>query len=145
MHVALDGNGTGSISGIKVRYAETDQMGFVHHSNHIIWFEIARMKLFQDNGIDIKKIEEEGLLLPVLSVEAKYISPAFYGDELNINAYFMSSTNVRIKIQYEIVNDSGKKICSGNSEHAFISRNSRNLILVPDWINKKIVRINKEN
>ena len=72
---------------LRVRYAETDQMGMVHHSNYLIWFEAARSEFCRQFGIDYRQMEIDGLFLPVAEAQCRYIGPAFYEDEIVIKTW----------------------------------------------------------
>lgn len=79
-----------------VRYAETDQMGIVHHSNYPIWFEIGRTDHLRQLGRTYASLEEEGLLLPLVNLNCKYLAPAKYGDEIEVKTRIKKLTCVRI-------------------------------------------------
>lgn len=115
---------------ITPRYAETDQMGFIHHSNHIIWFEAARMQLFNDLGISVSKLEEEGVLLPILSVEAKYVSPIHFNENIIVHAKLAAKTKSRVTIRYVIERDS-QILCTGLTEQVCIRSIDKKPIPIP--------------
>jgi acyl-CoA thioester hydrolase len=83
-----------SISKIRVRYAETDRMDVVYHSNYLVWFETARILMLDEIGMPYSEIEARGLFLPVLTVSAEYKSPARFDDQLEIHL-FMKRSPVR--------------------------------------------------
>lgn len=109
---------------IRVRYAESDQMQFAHHSVYIVWFEAARIELLRAIGIDYAQMEKEGFLLPVLEVCARYFSPAHFDDELSVTARLTSKPRAKFRIEYE-VKLGEELICSGHSLHGFINAENR--------------------
>ena len=109
----------------KVHYYETDQMGIVHHSNYIRWFEEARDDLTFRNGIDYREIEARGYMLAVVSVECRYRSPAKYGETVEIVTRLKSFNGARVVYEYEARREDGSVCVTGHSEHCFISAQSR--------------------
>ena len=96
-----------------VQYYETDQMGIVHHSNYIRWFE--------ENGFGYKKMEELGIISPVLSVNARYKSMTHYYDTVIINVKVVKYNGVKITLEYSVVDEkTGEVRCTGESEHCFL-------------------------
>ncbi|MBH53252.1 MAG: acyl-CoA thioester hydrolase [Opitutaceae bacterium] len=106
---------------IRVRYAETDAMGFVHHANYLIWFELARIEMLDALDMPYQKMEEQGYLLPVLKAELNYKQAAYFDDRLKVFCYVKEKPKVRIVIEYEVFRGA-TMLCSGSTEHAFINR-----------------------
>ena len=94
-----------------VQYYETDQMGIVHHSNYIRWFEEARSFLLEENGFGYKKMEESGIISPVLSVNARYKSMTHYYDTVIINVKVIKYNGVKITLEYTVI-DAVKKLAA---------------------------------
>tara|TARA_B100000925_G_scaffold286619_1_gene264632 strand:+ start:582 stop:1022 length:441 start_codon:yes stop_codon:yes gene_type:complete len=111
-------------SSLKVRYCETDQMGFVHHSNYLKYFELARIDWLTKLGISYKKVEESGVLLPVIYSEIKYLFPLKFDDVFFVKVGIEDLPVSRLKLNYEIGTNENKKICFGKVHLAFL--NSRN-------------------
>ena len=109
---------------VRVRYGETDQMGFAHHSVYVLWFEMARIELMRKHGLHYAQMEKAGYLLPVLEFYAKYLKPAYFDDEVTIVAQFGEIKKARFRIHYSVYRDSSK-ICSGYTEHAFMNKQGR--------------------
>lgn len=104
-----------------VQYYETDQMGIVHHSNYIRWFEEARSFLLEENGFGYKKMEESGIISPVLSVNARYKSMTHYYDTVIINVKVIKYNGVKITLEYTVIDEkTGEVRCTGESEHCFL-------------------------
>ncbi len=108
---------------IKVRYAETDQMGIVHHSNYIIYFEEARTALMESIGKPYHEMERDGILIVVIESYVKYIKPARFGDELEISVRF-ERMGVKFRFYYEVFRGE-EKIAEGYTTHVFTDRNFR--------------------
>jgi len=109
---------------IRVRYAETDQMRFAHHSVYVVWFEMARIELMRGLGLNYAQMEKDGYLLPVLEVGIRYRKPAFFDDELQISAKFAQLAGARLRIQYTVTKN-GTLIAEGFSVHAFMNAQGR--------------------
>ncbi len=118
---------------LEVRYYETDQMGIVHHSNYIRYFECGRHKFLTDAGLHIMKIEELGVLMPVVSAQLNYRIPAKMGDILKIVTWVEKEPMARIEVKTIITNQNGQKICDGEVVLGFINRTTRRPIRVPQF------------
>lgn len=107
-------------SQIRVRYAETDAMGIVHHSRYYPWFEIARDEYVKLLGFKYSQMEKEGLCLPLIETWAKYKEGARYDDELTVTCKLTKMTYVRCTFTYEVIRNSDNKILTvGKTSHAF--------------------------
>ncbi len=104
---------------IRVRYAETDQMGVVYHANYLTWFEVARVRMLEAAGLPYPELESAGYRLPVLEVTARYLAPARFDDSIHITATPLSAKGARIEIGYE-VRCGEKLLCTGRTLHAFV-------------------------
>jgi acyl-CoA thioester hydrolase len=114
------------VSTLRVRYVETDQMGVVHHSAYLAWMEVARTEYLRDTGLPYRLLEEKGIRMPVLSVQAEYRTPARYDDEVRLVARLVRATPVRFTFEYEMrrVPD-GALFCTGRTEHAATDTSGR--------------------
>jgi len=110
---------------VTVRYAETDQMKFAHHSNYIVWFELGRIGLMSSTGISYATLEREGYLLPVLEVGARYHKPARFNDLLTIKTIIADKPGAKIKFDYQVLNKQGNTLCTGFSLHSFMNKQDR--------------------
>ena len=114
----------------KVQYYETDQMGIVHHSNYIRWFEEARTDLMEQMGLGYDEMEARGILSTVLSVEADYLRMVHFGDTVTIEAYIKEYNGIKLTVGYEVIDDkTGMVHCRGASKHCFINREGKPLSL----------------
>ena len=107
-----------------VRYAETDRMGIVHHSNYPIWFEAGRTEFIRKLGMPYSKIEEEGYLLPLIELKCCYKGAAGYEDEITVKTCIKEMTAVRVTFYYEVYkNNEPDAITTGETIHAWTNRN----------------------
>lgn len=90
------------ITEIRVRYSETDAMGFLHHSNYLTYFEIGRTELFRHQGGSYRRLEERGLFLVVVKVEVRFRKPARYDDVLSLHTELSRSTPARLEHSYRL-------------------------------------------
>src|SRR5229473_5963893 len=95
---------SGEVS-IRVRYAETDRMGLLHHANYLVYFEQGRTELLRSCGLTYKELEDQGFLLVLSKVEVRYRSPARYDDLLTLKTTVMRTTAVRIDHKYEMLRE----------------------------------------
>ena len=110
---------------LTVRYAETDQMRFAHHSNYIVWFERGRIELMKHAGISYAQLEKDGYLLPVLEINARYLKPARFDQELTINTIIAEKPRAKVKFNYEVLNSDSEVLCTGFSLHSFMNKADR--------------------
>ena len=106
---------------IEVRYAETDQMGVVHHSNYIVWFELARTRLCALSGFTYAEIEAMGYLLMVTGVEVRYRQPARYGETVTVVAWGERLASRGIRFAYE-VRKGAELLATGATDHIWVER-----------------------
>lgn len=105
-----------------VQYYETDKMGITHHSNYIRWMEEARIDFLSQLGWSFAKLEEEGIISPVVSVECKYIQPTTFSDTVDIEVIVREFKGVKLKLKYIMRNTDGKTVCEAGSEHCFLNK-----------------------
>jgi len=117
---------------IRVRYAETDRMGLLHHANYLVYFEQGRTELLRTKGLSYKDLEDQGYLLVLTKIEVKYRWPARYDDLLNLKTTVTRTTTVRIDHRYELFCE-GRLLAEGSSTLACIDREGRPQAL-PDFL-----------
>ena len=111
---------------VRVRYAETDQMGVVYYANYFVWFEVARGELLRDCGWTYREMEETGVLLPVIEAQCEYLRPARYDDEIAIRTEATIMSPVRMSFTYEVrANGREGLVATGRTLHAAVDRNGR--------------------
>jgi acyl-CoA thioester hydrolase len=107
---------------LRVRYAETDQMGFAYYGYYAMYYEVARVESLRQLGMSYKELEEIGVMLPVLENNSKYFAPARYDDELRIVTYVKQKPGVRLFFEYDFFNPEGKLIHQGETRLAFMDK-----------------------
>ena len=117
---------------VRVRYAETDQMGLLHHANYLVYFEQARTELLRTRGVAYKDLEDRGFFLVIAKVEIKYRAPAHYDDVLTIRTTVTRATPVRMEHRYEVFRD-GTLLCEGATTLACVDRAGK-LQAMPGWL-----------
>jgi acyl-CoA thioester hydrolase len=111
---------------LRVRYAETDQMGVVYYANYLIWMEVGRVEFCRAQGIRYRDMEEaDGILLVVAEANCRYLAPARYDDEIRIVTTLAQSTPRLIRFDYELFNLSGTQLAHGFTKHIFCGRDFR--------------------
>ena len=109
---------------IRVRYAETDQMGFLHHANYLVYFELGRVELLRSRGLNYKEIEAQGYFLVIAKAQLRYHRPAHYDDLLVLRTHVMRATGARIDHRYELLR-SEELIAEGETTLACVDRAGR--------------------
>lgn len=122
---------------IEVRYAETDQMGVVYHANYLIWMELGRTQLIKELGFNYAEMEKDGIISPVIDIQASYKKPLRYGQTATIKTWVDEYDGFRSVYKYEIYNGEGELALTGSSRHVLVKReNFRPISLkrtYPDW------------
>ena len=126
---------------LDVRYYETDQMGIVHHSNYVRYFECGRTDMLKKLRLPIEQIEQTGVMLPVVAVECRYKVPARLGDTLRIVSIIDKVPMAKLVIRNEIFNPAGQLVCEGSVTLGFIDSVSRRPVRCPE----ALTRIFEEN
>jgi acyl-CoA thioester hydrolase len=109
---------------VRVRYAETDQMGVVYHANYLVWFEVGRVEFIRSLGMDYRSMErEDGVGIAVVDVSARYKSPARYDDELIIETRLLALRGAVVKFGYRIVRAADRVVlCEGETVHVVVDK-----------------------
>ena len=111
---------------ISIRYAETDQMGTVHHAAYALYFEQARVEHLSAVGLPYHKLEEQGLLLPVVEMVIRYLKPFRFGEKITVVSRFLPVTGARLTVEYELYHEK-ELMATGRTMHAFISKERKPL------------------
>ena len=119
---------------IRVRYGETDQMGFVYHGNYTQYFEMGRIAWLEDLGFSYKKMEEDGIIMPVIYLEIDFKNTAHYDDELTIITKLIAKPTAKIKFSYEVLNNAGDIIAIAKTDLVFLDKATKKPIRCPDYI-----------
>jgi len=125
---------------VEVRYAETDQMGVVHHANYIVWFELARTRLCFLSGFHYADIEKLGYLLMVTGVESRYHRPARYGDVVAVHCWCERVGSRGLRFAYEVRKE-GEKLVTGATEHIWIEKETGRPCRTPEPLREPFARL----
>jgi len=123
---------------VRVRYAETDKMGYVYYGNYTHYYEVGRVEALRQLGTSYKEMEDSGVMLPVYTCELKYHKPALYDDLLLIKTTIKELPKARITFHYEIFNEKGELLNTGNATLVFIDMKSNRPRPAPDSFLEKI-------
>ncbi len=119
---------------VRVRYADTDQMGVVYHGNYAMFYEVGRTEMFREIGLAYAKMEEVGVRLPVVELNCKFHKSAFYDEVLTIVTRLEKMPDVRIRFDYEVLNEKGEKLSTGYSVLVFMDIARQRPIRMPDYV-----------
>ena len=116
---------------VRVRYAETDQMGVVYHANYLVWFEVGRVELMRALGVEYKRMEiEDDCQIVVADLRCRYHHPARYDDVLRVRTRIVESKNRVIRFAYELFRDAdGQLLATGETKHIICGRNGKPKLL----------------
>ncbi|NIJ51981.1 acyl-CoA thioesterase [Dyadobacter arcticus] len=126
------------VKGIRVRYADTDQMGYVYYGNYARYYEIGRVEALRSLDFHYKVMEDEGVMMPVYESHFRYLKPGRYDDELNIQVTIKDMPGIRIFFQYEIRNQQNVLLNTGDTTLVFQRRDNGKLCLAPDKLLNKL-------
>ena len=115
-----------SVTTLRVRYAETDQMGVVYYANYLVWFEVARTDLLRTLGWTYREMEQAGVFLPVIEAHCEYRRPARYDEEIEIRTSGRLCSPIRMEFVYDVVlKSTGEASASGRTVHAALGADGR--------------------
>ena len=113
-------------STVRVRYAETDQMGIAWHGEYLAWFEVGRTDLLRGRGCTYRELEAQGLRLPVIEVQARFLRPALYDDVLEIHTRLSGLGGARVSFDYEVRRPGTEgPLATGSTSHAAVDLEGR--------------------
>ncbi|MEG1611171.1 MAG: thioesterase family protein [Alistipes sp.] len=119
---------------IRVWYKHTDQMGIVHHSNYICYFEAARSEFMRELcGMSFAEVESRGIMMPILEVSSKYLRPAYFDELLTVRISIHEFPMARIKFFYEIFNERQELLNTGSTTLGFVHSDTRRPCRCPEW------------
>ena len=126
---------------IRVRYSETDQMRVVYHGNYAQYFEVGRVEWLRNKGVSYKWMEENGIMLPVVSLTMNYKKPARYDELLTLKTSLKNQASVKIEFDYELYNESEELLTTGNSILVFVDMKTGKPISPPQYISAILDRV----
>jgi acyl-CoA thioester hydrolase len=119
---------------IRVRYGETDQMGVVYHGNYALYLEMGRIEWLRKLGISYKSMEENGILLPVVSLSINYKKSAGYDDVINVKTQLKNKPTAKIEFGYEITDERGEILTTANTTLVFIDKKTNRPTRAPQYV-----------
>jgi len=117
---------------LRVRYGETDQMGYCYYGFYAQYFEVGRVEAMRSLGMTYKKLEEDGVMLPVSDYHVRYKHPAYYDDQLTICTHIKEINGARIIFSYELINETGKLIATAETTLVFVNKTNMRPISAPE-------------
>lgn len=117
---------------VRVRYAETDKMGYVYYGNYATFYEVARVEMMRHLGLSYKNLEESGVMMPVLEYKTKFIKPAHYDDLLRIKVFIKEIPKVKVKFEYETYNEQNILLNVGETTLVFVNSETGKPCFVPE-------------
>ena len=119
----------------KTQYYETDQMGIIHHSNYIRWFEEARTYMMEQMGMGYDVMEAQGIIIPVLSVRCEYKSMTHFGDTVQVLPIVREYNGIRMMIEYTVLDkETGEVRCVGRTRHCFLTKDGKPVSLKKKYL-----------
>lgn len=119
---------------IRVRYGETDQMGVVYHGNYALYLEMGRIEWLRKLGISYKSMEENGIMLPVVSLNVNYQKSVGYDDLITVKTTLKNRPTAKIEFDYEITNESGDVLTTASTILVFVDKTTKRPIKAPQYI-----------
>ncbi len=128
---------------IRVRYADTDQMGYMYYGNYAEFYEVGRVEMLRSLGLTYRSMEESGIIMPVTELKCKYLKPALYDEEITVKVTMETMPSVRIHFRYELFNEKKELINIGETMLVFINQEKNRPCLPPaDFLEKIKVHFN---
>lgn len=124
---------------IRVRYAETDQMGYVYYGNYAMYYEVARVEAFRALGFPYKNLEDMGIGMPVLNLQVNYKQPGKYDELLTVKVTIPEMPSARIRFEYEVTNEAGQLINTGETTLVFMKMETGRPVRLPQVMHDLLV------
>jgi acyl-CoA thioester hydrolase len=119
---------------IRVRYGETDQMGVVYHGNYPLYLEMGRIEWLRKLGVSYKKMEEEGVMLPVVALQINYKKSMGYDDLITVKTRLKKRPTVKIEFEYEITNENEEVLTTASTTLVFLNKATNRPMKIPQYI-----------
>ncbi len=123
---------------LRVRYGETDQMGYAYYGNYAGFYEVGRVEMLRTLGLTYSGMEAYGVMMPVLELHCKYIKPALYDEEITIKVTVATMPGVRIHFKYELFNENDELINIGETLLVFVNMETKRPCMAPEYFLDKI-------
>ncbi len=118
---------------IRVRYADTDRMGYSYYGNYPTYYEVGRTEFLRELGLTYKKLEDDGFLLPIISMQVTYKKPALYDDLITVRTIYKKLHSIKVEFDYEIYNQNNELLNTGTTLLAFVSTQTRKPTKAPEY------------
>lgn len=116
---------------LRIRYAETDRMGYAYYGNYATYFEVARVEAMRALGMSYKEMEDNGVILPVAEFSVKYKKPAYYDDKITITVTIKEVPKIRFNFYYETFNENGELLNTAFTELVFVNKQTGRPMVIP--------------
>ncbi len=123
---------------IRVRYGETDQMGYMYYGNYAQFYEVGRVDMLRSLGLTYRGMEEFGVMMPVLELKCRYIKPALYDEEITVKVIMEQMPGVRIHFKYELYNEQDELINTGETLLVFVDMKTKRPCMAPQYFLDKM-------
>lgn len=123
---------------IRVRYGETDQMGYMYYGNYAQFYEVGRVEMLRSMGLTYSGMEASGIMMPVVELSCKYLKPALYDEEITVKVIMKEMPRIRIHFNYELYNEKQELINSGETLLVFINMTTNRPCLAPEDFRNKL-------
>jgi acyl-CoA thioester hydrolase len=128
------------IHNIRVRYSETDRMGYCYHGNYASYFELGRVEALRALGVVYKSLEDQGILLPVVSMNTSFKAPATYDDQLRLETRLVSASTCSLEFSYTLYNQSGVLLTTASTVLVFVNQANNKPMRIPSELNAIFVQ-----
>ncbi|MFB2117570.1 acyl-CoA thioesterase [Parapedobacter sp. 2B3] len=116
---------------VRIRYAETDQMGYVYYGNYATFYEVGRVELFRSLGFSYKALEDSGVMMPVLELHSRFLKPSRYDEEITVRTHLKEKPGVKIRFDYELFNQHGELLNTGSTTLVFVDMKRNKPCMAP--------------
>ncbi|MEC3881376.1 acyl-CoA thioesterase [Parapedobacter sp. 10938] len=122
---------------VRVRYAETDQMGYVYYGNYAAFYEVGRVELFRSLGFSYKALEDRGVMMPVLELYSRFLKPSRYDEEITVRTHLKEKPGVKIRFEYELLNQQRELLNTGSTTLVFVDmKRNKPCVAPPDFMER---------
>jgi acyl-CoA thioester hydrolase len=119
---------------VRIRYADTDQMGYCYYGNYATFFEVGRVEALRNLGISYRELESVGILMPVITLNTKFLKPARYDDVITIETTIPFMPGIKIRFDYECLSENGEKLVVGSTDLVFLRMNDHKPVRPPESV-----------
>lgn len=123
---------------LRVRYGETDQMGYMYYGNYAEFYEVARVEMMRSLGMSYREMEASGVMMPVVELHCKYLKPAQYDEEISIKVIIKTMPRARMHFYYELYNEQNELINTGETVLVFVNMKTKRLCFIPTELGNKL-------